>query len=101
MNYKVVGWILRVAGLMLLWGLLPMDFVYYSYLRLAVCVAAVALWIAVSKTKQATWITLSIASLIIFPASWGLTADKATWAPIDVLFGIAYLIAAQSVSRLK
>ena len=87
------------AALLLLIALGDQPYGYYTFLRWAVCVAAVVVaWIAwESDSEWATWPFVAIA--ILFNPLVPIYLQRSTWRPIDVGCAIAFALATSLVRR--
>ena len=79
------------AALMLFVALGHHPYGYYTFLRWAVCIAAIVVaWTAWNSTAQwATWFFVGVA--ILFNPLAAVYLHRSTWRPIDILCGLAFL----------
>lgn len=79
------------AALLLFLALGQHPYGYYTFLRWAVCVAAVVVaWVAWrSKVQWVCWVFVAIA--ILFNPLAPVYLHRSTWRPIDVIGGLAFL----------
>jgi hypothetical protein len=79
------------AALLLVVALGQHPYGYYTFLRLAVCVAAIVVaWVAWNSNAQwATWVFAGVA--ILFNPLAPVYLQRSTWRPIDVGCALAFL----------
>jgi hypothetical protein len=88
------------AALLLLLALGDLPYGYYTFLRWAVCIAAVVVaWTAwKSAFEWATWPFVAIA--IVFNPLVPIYLQRSAWQPIDVICSIAFALAIPLLTRL-
>lgn len=94
------GPILRVIGgicaALLFLALLRLPIGYYTFLRLAVTTGALAFAYAhANREGSRLWVVAFGAIALLFNPIWPIyLRDKALWAPLDILGGLLFLVAA-------
>jgi hypothetical protein len=96
---KTSIYVFYAAGILLLVGILPLDYSYYTLLKGVVTVAAVLLTITSFKQRQFGWLALSIPSFALWFPMFQVENDKHTWLYLDLVFGIVYLTAAIVIAK--
>ena len=96
---KATIYVLYAAGILLLLGILPLDYSFYTLLKGVVSVAAVLLMVASFKLRQFGWLALAIPSFGLWFPLFGVENDKHTWLYLDLVFGIVYITSAIVISK--
>jgi hypothetical protein len=81
-------------GLLLLLAIANLDFFFYNFLRAIVSIGGGLLIFRALRTKQFAWCGAGVPSIVLFNHWFGFEFPKATWIPIDFVFGILFLGAA-------
>lgn len=96
---KATIYVLYAAGILLLVGILPLEYSFYTLLKGVVSVAAVLLALASFKLRQFGWLALAIPSFALWFPLFEVENDKKTWLYFDLVFGIVYLTSAIVISK--
>jgi hypothetical protein len=92
---KVLNYLMAVTGIASFVAILSMPFDYYVMLRGLVSVsAAVLAFLAVSK-KDYAWLIFAIPVFSLWFPLFGVTMGRESWAVLNVLAGIGFLLAWQ------
>lgn len=87
------------AAALLVLALADLPYGYYSFLRLAVTVAAV--WIAVEAARSSAvgWAVAAGAVAVLFNPVFPIWLSKSAWAPLDLLSAAVLLCAGLFITR--
>lgn len=96
---KTSIYVFYAAGILLLVGIFPLEYSYYTLLKGVVSVAAVLLVISAIKLKQFGWLALAIPSFALWFPLFEVENDKKTWVYLDLVFGIVYFTAAIVIKK--
>jgi hypothetical protein len=82
-----------IAAVLLFVALLHLPYGYYTFMRIAVTGIAGYLIYAESQKGHILWLVFYIASAIIFnPIIPIYLRHKQSWMPIDIIFGLIFLL---------
>ena len=95
-------WLLLPAALLLV-GLLPLPYGYYTFLRIVVCLcAAVAAYLAFkAHNRMDVFVAISVAVAIVFNPIIPVYLNKGLWGVIDVVAAIWFALLAFLGSRRR
>lgn len=88
-----------VAAILLLIALAPLPLGYYTFMRWAVTVAAIAMCALAHKGNQGGWLFLLIPIAILFNPISPVYMTRAYWAPFDVIAAAALLLAGARITK--
>lgn len=82
-----------MAGVLLLAAVAPLEYGFYTVLRIAVTV--IAIWIALAsvRSRQVGWVVVAIVMAILFNPLFPVWLSKDAWAPIDVAGAVLVVLA--------
>lgn len=72
---------------------------YYTFLRWVMSGAAVLLAVFAIRWKKLGWLAVSAPIFILFFPAFQVYFEKEVWAPIDVIAGIALIVAGAVLTR--
>lgn len=73
-----------IAGVILLVGVAPLEYGFYTVLRIAVTLAAVLVAAAAVRSRQLGWLAVAVAIAILFNPLIPFSLSKGVWVPIDL-----------------
>jgi lysylphosphatidylglycerol synthetase-like protein (DUF2156 family) len=89
-----------LAGVLLLIAVAPLEYGFYTALRIAVTAAAIWVAVAAVRSRQVGWAVVAAALAILFNPLIPVWLSKGVWIPID-LVGAALMIFAGVFVRSK
>jgi hypothetical protein len=85
------------AAVLLLIAAAPLEYGYYTFLRLAVTAASVWIAIVAGRAKQTGWTLAAVFLAIVFNPLIPVWLSKGVWMPIDVAGAALLTVAAFNV----
>ena len=82
------------VGALLLVAISDLPFDFYKPLRITVAAASVLLIVRAKKIRRPGWYLPAGLAILLFTPGFGFTFPKATWMPIDIVFGLFFISAA-------
>lgn len=83
-----------VAAALLLIAVLPLDYGFYVFLRIAITALAIWMVVVANRAGQLGWALFAIAAALIFNPIIPVYNTRAFWAPVDVLGAVVFACAA-------
>ena len=82
-----------VAGVLLLIAIAPLEYGYYTFLRIAVTVTAVWVVVAAVRSRQDGWVVAGAIVAILFNPVIPVWLTKGIWTPIDIGTSVLVVLA--------
>ena len=82
-----------IAGVLLLAAVAPLEYGFYTVLRIAVTVVAVWIALASVRSRQVGWVVVAIIMAILFNPLIPVSLSKEVWVPIDVAGAVLVVLA--------
>lgn len=90
---------LAIAALLSFIALAELPYGYYTFLRWAMSAVAVLLAVFAIRWKQLGWLAVAAPIFILWFPPFQIYFEKEVWAPIDVVAGIALIVAGAVLTK--